>query len=589
MAKKKEATIIIKKIKKGGHGHHGGAWKVAYADFVTAMMAFFLLLWLLNATEAEELAGLADYFSPTVGVIGNQGIGFKGGKGPLSEGIGADKMTNKGIIYGAMPTGPIIDVRERIELVTEEADAEKIALIIGSKIQEESESEEINTVQSDELGAALEKYINEVAEESEIKDSVSVVENPEGLEIQIKNMEGKSMFEGDTPKLTKKVSDSLTKLGEILGRLPNYISITGHTSSIPIFQKNGYGNWELSSDRANAARKVLINSGVQPEQIAKVVGKSDNDPIDKQNPSLPLNNRISIVLLRDSVAPSHKKGAPEKVFVDTESEEAKELIQEEEIVPEEDIKDEELEKEVDEVLEEKVKEGEEAPPANVDDPFKGKEESPAPENPLLEKIIEREKKVEETPNKDLFKEEIIKEGELEKPTDNPFGNKDSPAPESLLENKSPKNNIKSKKAPANADLFKGEDLKENEILEKNPFEKEEGFQMPFDIFKPTPGNKNESDRKKTAPNAVNESLFNIEGEDEIKKEQKTYDPFDRGLIPEKLLKFQPVVKKKAKKKPKAVNEDLFEDSFDDEEGIEENPFGDVLIPSDPSLNIPAIP
>lgn len=318
-------NIVIKKVKKGGHGGgHGGAWKVAYADFVTAMMAFFLLMWLLNATEAENLAGLADYFAPTVGVKGEMGIGFRGGKSALSKGIGADINTNKGIIFGGTPSGPVVKVHEKLEQETMEEESEKIELILGSS----GEKEEQNNNAS-EAEQAMAQYIDDIAKETGFQDSIDVTHTIEGLQIQFKDTEKEPMFEKGTVELRANIQVALRALAGVLETLPNYISITGHTGSELTSGKVNYGNWELSADRANTTRRFLVSYGVQPEQVAKIVARSDNDPLDPNLPNLPANNRISIVLLRDAVMPQHKKGAPEGVFVDTESEEVQELLEEE--------------------------------------------------------------------------------------------------------------------------------------------------------------------------------------------------------------------------------------------------------------------
>ncbi len=325
-----EDSIIIKKvIKKGGGGHHGGAWKVAYADFVTAMMAFFLLLWLLNATEAEQLAGLADYFAPTVGVKDNMGIGFRGGKSALSKGIGADRSTNKGIVFGGVPTGPIVKVMEKFELVTEEVDAEKVIMMIGASNTDPSVDESVEDKSFSEAAEALENFINDSAGQAE--ESVEVKESIRGLEIRIKDRNNQSMFEKNSAKLRPNVKRSLKKLTAVLRKLPNAISITGYTSSKSVKIEGGgsYSNWELSADRANAVRRYMVGEGLWAEQVVEVIGKSDNEPINSKDPFDRVNNRISILLLRESLIPAHKKAAPDRVVIDPESDSVKDFVDEE--------------------------------------------------------------------------------------------------------------------------------------------------------------------------------------------------------------------------------------------------------------------
>lgn len=289
-----EGSIIIKKVKKGGgHGHHGGAWKVAYADFVTAMMAFFLLLWLLNAVTNENLAGLADYFSPTIGVKDSMGIGFQGGMGDTSQGISRDDFSEKGIIFGAPESGPIMKVPDQETEVKEDT----------SEILAFSEAQE-----------QLEQAIAQGIEFKDFEENILIDQTPEGLRIQIIDQDGTSMFIPGTAKLAPHTMVILKRISEVLNPIPNYISITGHTSAIEENKKNGYSNWELSADRANSARRFMISQGFKQEKIAKIIGKADNDPLDWERPENPRNERISVVMLRNAVLPHHKQSAPETLL-----------------------------------------------------------------------------------------------------------------------------------------------------------------------------------------------------------------------------------------------------------------------------------
>lgn len=327
-----DQSIVIKKIKKGGHGHHGGAWKVAYADFVTAMMAFFLLMWLLNATEAENLAGLADYFAPTVGVKDEMGIGFRGGKNILSDGIGADKNTNKGVVFGGVPTGPITKVAEEIKQQTDNVEQEQVKILIDKTATEGNDKEkgkvEVNDGDLKDVARAVENYVANMTNSQKWQEgSVEMMRTPEGLSIVIKDLDGQSMFKDNLPEMKDKLRDALVELAKILRNVPNEIEITGHTNSTQL--DNGdpnYGKWELSSDRANLARRFLEKNGVQKEQISRVVGKSDNMPINKARPEAPENNRLAILLLNQSDIPDHKKSTPENLFIDTKSDKLSDLL-----------------------------------------------------------------------------------------------------------------------------------------------------------------------------------------------------------------------------------------------------------------------
>jgi len=342
-------TIIIKRIKKVAGGHHGGAWKVAYADFVTAMMAFFLLLWLLNATEAENLAGLADYFAPTVGVKDQMGIGFRGGKAALSEGIGADKNTNKGVVFGGVPTGPITKVTTEIKERTDQDEQEKIEVLINDvntqkkgshdntdeqnaaaltsviKTPDDANEEEIKKTQQ-----AVQNVINDMVKDRRLDEgSVEIRRTPEGLLIEIKDLTGNSMFENETAVMKKKLKNGLSELSKILRNLPNTLAIIGHTSSTPLQTKNsGYTKWELSADRANASRALLIKNGVAEEQISRIEGRADNVPYDRRRPEAVVNNRIDIIILSKNDMPDHKKTAPESILIDTKSDMTKRFLEE---------------------------------------------------------------------------------------------------------------------------------------------------------------------------------------------------------------------------------------------------------------------
>jgi chemotaxis protein MotB len=325
-------TIIIKRIKKGGHGHHGGAWKVAYADFVTAMMAFFLLMWLLNATEAENLAGLADYFAPTVGVKDEMGIGFRGGKNILSDGIGADKNTNKGVVFGGVPTGPITKVTEEIKQETENLEQEQVKILIDKTATEGKDKEkgkvEVNEGDLQDLAKSVESYIGQMKNSQKWQDgSIEMMRTPEGLSIIIKDVDGQSMFKDNVAEMKDKLRDALVELAKILRNVPNEIEITGHTSSAQVDNADpNYGKWELSTDRANTARRFLEKNGVQKEQVSRVVGKADNLPVNKVRPEATENNRLSILLLNQSDIPSHKKSTPDNLFIDTKSDKLNDLL-----------------------------------------------------------------------------------------------------------------------------------------------------------------------------------------------------------------------------------------------------------------------
>lgn len=288
----KKAPIIIKKINAGHHGHHGGAWKVAYADFVTAMMAFFLLLWLLNSTPSEKLQGIAQYFEPTIGISGQKGIGFEGGKAKSTEGIGSYDR-EQGVKYGVMKKGNIVSSPQKgTEVSNEEAENERFTMVEGE----------------------LKKVIMSDPELAQFEDSIQFEVSPDGLQINIQDQDKYPMFQAGSPELTTYTKNILRKIVGLIKYSPNYLSVSGHTDSDSKGLSGDYSNWELSADRANSARRFMSSEGVPPEQFARVVGKADTEPIDMSNPKSAKNRRITVTLLRNSIAPYNKVSAPKELL-----------------------------------------------------------------------------------------------------------------------------------------------------------------------------------------------------------------------------------------------------------------------------------
>jgi chemotaxis protein MotB len=313
------APIIVKRIKKVEGGHHGGAWKVAYADFVTAMMAFFLLMWLLNATESDKLAGLAEFFAPTVGLKDAMGIGFRGGKGLVERGIGVEKDTNKGLVFGA-PAGSVIK-SPVIQEEMEEPDEEKI------KIDKSDGEKNTRTEEVAELESSVTKKMNEIVDLDIYRDSMQIKQVPEGIAIEMADKEQRPMFARFSADLEPHAKDILDQVAEILTFLPNHFSVIGHTSSIEPPESSGDDNWGVSVQRANVVRQYLIDQGVAPEQFSKLVGLADQRPIDPQNPDIPFNDRVDIIILKQSLQAFHNKVTPDAVFVDPRKVNTDALIQ----------------------------------------------------------------------------------------------------------------------------------------------------------------------------------------------------------------------------------------------------------------------
>lgn len=267
---------IIKKVKKSSGGHHGGAWKVAYADFVTAMMAFFLLLWLLASTSDSQKEGIAEYFTPTVGLKDAMGIGFMGGEAPEEEGIKKESSSKVAIVENASPKGQSME-KDKKSLI--EADQE-------AQLFEQAREEVKKAIESDPTLR-------------EFRDQIIVEQTPEGLKLEVQDSDKESMFTGSTATLSGFGKKVLDKLGDVIEKMPNYISVTGHTDAEPLNVKGGqYTNWELSADRANAARRELVATGMEFERVGKVQGLADQELLLPDEPHSVRNRRITIILLR---------------------------------------------------------------------------------------------------------------------------------------------------------------------------------------------------------------------------------------------------------------------------------------------------
>lgn len=277
--KEGERPIIIKKIKKSGHGHHGGAWKVAYADFVTAMMAFFLLLWLLSSSSKETLAGISEYFTPTQGITSNIGITDKGGESPEVQGTKKSNLSRETIVAGNTPSGQVSENPEKQspeETLMDDNFFKQGATQIEQALQQES---------------AMQQYA----------DNVGVNVTQEGLRIDIMDSDKYAMFERGTAVLSPHGEKILARIAQVIQKMPNFMAIYGHTDASPAEAgKADYTNWELSSDRAQAARRFLTRSGIGPERSRKVIGMADKELYTPAEPRGPKNRRIALVMLRGS-------------------------------------------------------------------------------------------------------------------------------------------------------------------------------------------------------------------------------------------------------------------------------------------------
>jgi chemotaxis protein MotB len=275
MADEGPRPIIVKRVKKGGHGHHGGAWKIAYADFVTAMMAFFLLMWLLGSTTKGDMEGIAQYFKTPLKVAMQGGNGA-GSTNSILQGGGKD-LTRRN---GDVKNGEIQSNKKTIDL---KAAKEALERAEGERLQQLKQRIE-QTIQANPL---LRKY----------KDQLLIDVTSEGLRIQIVDEKNRPMFASASAELQPYTRDILDVLGLVLNDVPNRIGLSGHTDSTPYMTETGYSNWELSADRANASRREMVHGGLAEDKILRVVGLAAAAHLDTKDPFNPINRRISILVM----------------------------------------------------------------------------------------------------------------------------------------------------------------------------------------------------------------------------------------------------------------------------------------------------
>ncbi len=297
----KRPIIIVKKVKKVmGGGHHGGAWKVAYADFVTAMMAFFLLLWLLNVATQEQLNGIADYFRPTLASTSQSGAGgVMGGVSAVTDGAMRSELVND--VTDSTPS-TIVDADNQTVEDEEESDVQGKKPTEKDLEKAKAEEEQKNF---DQAKQDIQKAIESDGQLKELAKNLIIDMTPEGLRIQIVDQQGKSLFPLGSAKMYDDTYLLLSKVAQVITKLPNKVSINGHTDSVAYGDKADYNNWDLSADRANAARRAITAAGLNPQRIANVSGKAEIDPLLPDDPTNPQNRRISIIMLRE-----HKASTP---------------------------------------------------------------------------------------------------------------------------------------------------------------------------------------------------------------------------------------------------------------------------------------
>jgi chemotaxis protein MotB len=252
----KNPIIIIKKIKKKGTKHHGGSWKIAYADFVTAMMAFFLLMWLLSMLNKYQLEGISQYFKQPI-------------RASLTQRNIDNSSNNKKLTVNA------------------------------NQIKQPNNNKGKTLADLERMKHALEEKFDKNPELRQYKNQLNFIVTADGLKIQLKELNNKPMFSEGQTDFQVYAQEIISWLADELKTVPNQVVIIGHTDSKPYGTDENYTNWELSADRANATRRMLVQNGMPPEKIIRVMGAADVQPLDSKNPENEINRRIEIVVLTD--------------------------------------------------------------------------------------------------------------------------------------------------------------------------------------------------------------------------------------------------------------------------------------------------
>jgi chemotaxis protein MotB len=273
---KKLQPIIVKKIKKGGHGHHGGAWKIAYADFVTAMMAFFLLMWLLGSTTEGDKKGIADYFQSPLKVAMFGGSG-SGDSSHVLKGGGQDLTRTT----GQVKNGEIEAERKTINLKALKEEQVRAEIARLKSLQEKIDAEVLN---NPGLGA--------------FRSQITLELTRDGLRIQIVDALNRPMFASGSAQVQPYMRELLRGIGAVLTEVPNHLTLEGHTDATPFSGgERGYSNWELSADRANASRRELLAGGLPEDHVLRVQGLAASQLMVRERPDDPTNRRISLVVM----------------------------------------------------------------------------------------------------------------------------------------------------------------------------------------------------------------------------------------------------------------------------------------------------
>lgn len=281
------------------YSHYAGAWKVAYADFVTAMMAFFLLMWLLNVVTQEQKDALSDYFNPSHPMISSTQSGAGGVLGGLTMSPEGAMASQKNSVIPPQPT------QQR-----------KRGAEVKSKLQQAKEKAEEERFKKAE--EKIKKAIQENPELAKLAQNIIIDITPEGLRIQIVDQEGESMFPSGSAEMFEKTRFLLSQITDAILDMPNEISIRGHTDATRYKDGAKYTNWELSADRANASRRVIEESGMPADRVHNVMGRADTEPLIIDDPLDPRNRRITMILLKENITNPYPPSEDEEGLVEGE-------------------------------------------------------------------------------------------------------------------------------------------------------------------------------------------------------------------------------------------------------------------------------
>ncbi|MGH1588314.1 flagellar motor protein MotB [Methylobacterium phyllosphaerae] len=279
------ATIIIKKVKKAAHVHHGGAWKIAYADFVTAMMAFFLLMWLISMTTQEQKIGLAEYFAPAALSPTNSGAGG------VMYGTSLDTSGNK-------VSTPRDIARGSVEQKGSADQEDKARSTNSGRTNDLDVSGPAESVQADYSAiASLRQALQTMPDIAELSKNIVIEQTKEGVNVSLVDQDGRAMFRDGSVDPYERTRRVLEALAPTLRRLPNRLSITGHTSVTRPGSARAGEAWNLTAGRALAVREILSSAGVPNDNFASVTGRADTEPVFPDNPYIAPNRRVTITLL----------------------------------------------------------------------------------------------------------------------------------------------------------------------------------------------------------------------------------------------------------------------------------------------------